>query len=143
MDDKRLMVGILIISHGGFGECLIQTVTHMLGAKPAALRALGFTRQVDLALLESLAREALSEVDSGAGVIIFTDMFGATPSNLAARLVEPGRIEAIAGVNAPMLVRAVNYRNENLLNVIEKALAGGTGGIVSVPPAPSRMGTTP
>jgi mannose PTS system EIIA component len=134
------MVGILIISHGGYGECLIQTVTHMLGGKPERVRALGFTRQVDLGLLESMAREALAEVDAGRGVLIFTDMFGATPSNLAARLVEPGRIEAIAGVNAPMLVRAVNYRHEALATVAAKAIEGGANGIVAVPPAPGRMG---
>jgi mannose PTS system EIIA component len=133
------MVGILIISHGGFGECLIQTMTHMLGNKPTHLRALGFTRQVDLAFLETMAREALAEVDSGHGVLIFTDMFGATPSNLAARLVIPGKIEALAGVNAPMLVRAVNYRHEDLASVVAKALSGGTGGIVSLPPAPGQM----
>lgn len=133
------MVGILILSHGGFGECLIQTVAHMLGDKPTRLRALGFTRQADLLLLEGLAREAIAEVDEGKGVLILTDMFGATPSNLAALLVEPGKVEAIAGVNTPMLLRAVNYRNEPLSSVVAKALAGGSSGIVSVPPAPQRM----
>jgi PTS system ascorbate-specific IIA component len=133
------MVSVLIISHGGYGECLIQTVTHMLGSKPERVRALGFTLQGDLDLLESMAREALAEVDAGRGVLIFTDMYGATPSNLAARLVVPGRVEAIAGVNAPMLVRAINYRHEPLATVAAKALEGGTLGILALPPAPDRM----
>jgi PTS system ascorbate-specific IIA component len=133
------MIGFLILSHGGYGECLIQTVTHMLGDKPTAVRALGFTKQADLHLLEGLARAAICEVDQGQGVLILTDMFGATPCNLAAMLVEPGRVEAIAGVNAPMLVRAINYRDEPLQVVLGKALAGGASGILSVPAAPQRM----
>lgn len=126
------MIGILILSHGGFGECLIQAAAHMLGDKPQRLRALGFTRQVDLELLGTLAHEALAEVDDGTGVLILTDMYGATPANLAARLAIAGKIEVLAGVNMPMLLRALTYRQENLANCVAKAEEGGIRGIVPV-----------
>jgi mannose PTS system EIIA component len=133
------MVGLVIICHGGMGECLIASLTHMMGARPPKLKSLGFTIQTDFDLLTQLANEAITEVDDGQGVLLLTDMFGATPSNLAARLSKPGKIDAIAGVNLPMLVRAVTYRNEPLATVLEKALAGGTNGIIRVPPAPQQQ----
>lgn len=126
------MVGILIICHGGLGECLIQTVTHMLGSRPPALKALGFTRQVDLELLKHMAREAIAEIDSGKGVIILTDIYGATPSNLAGLVSMPGRVEAVAGVSVPMLIRTITYRNEPLATVVQKAIDGATNGVVRV-----------
>jgi mannose PTS system EIIA component len=130
------MVGLVIICHGGLGECLIASLSHMMGARPPQVKSLGFTIQTDFDLLTQLANEAIAECDSGKGVLILTDMFGATPSNLAARLSKPGKIDAVAGVNLPMLVRAVTYRKESLAVLVEKAIAGGTNGIVRVPPAP-------
>jgi PTS system ascorbate-specific IIA component len=77
-------------------------------------------------------RELIGELDDGSGVLVLTDIYGATPSNLACRLIEPGRVECVAGVNLPMLVRALTYRNEPLEVVAEKALSGGRDGVVHV-----------
>jgi len=63
-------------------------------------------------------------------VLVLTDVYGATPGNIAMRLLEKGRVEGIAGVNLPMLVRALTYRNEPLARVVEKALAGGVAGVL-------------
>jgi mannose PTS system EIIA component len=133
------MVGLLIICHGGMGECLIASLTHMMGSRPPKIKSLGFTIQTDFDLLTQLANDAIREVDEGSGVLLLTDMYGATPSNLAARLSKPGKIDAVAGVNLPMLVRAVTYRNEPLAVLVEKAIAGGTNGIIRVPPAPQQQ----
>jgi PTS system ascorbate-specific IIA component len=63
-------------------------------------------------------------------VLVLTDIYGATPSNVAVRLLKPGRIEGVSGVNLPMLIRALNYREQPLATVIEKSLSGGTEGIM-------------
>ena len=70
--------------------------------------------------------------NKGNGVLVFTDMLGATPSNLATRLLIPGRVEMVAGVNLPMLVRALTYRNEPLAALIDKATSGGRDGVVHI-----------
>jgi PTS system ascorbate-specific IIA component len=63
-----------------------------------------------------------------------TDIFGATPSNIATRLLKPGRVEGIAGVSLPMLIRALNYREEcDLASLVEKAISGATEGVMRIP----------
>ena len=74
-------------------------------------------------------------LDEGDGVLVLTDVYGATPGNIAARLLEPGKVEGIAGVNLPMLVRALTYRNEPLRTVVAKAMSGGVEGVFKMPPA--------
>ena len=78
------------------------------------------------------ARALLREVDAGAGVLVLTDAFGASPGNVASQLAEPGRVAVIAGVNLPMLLRALCYREGSLAETTEKALAGGTQGVMQV-----------
>ena len=72
----------------------------------------------------------MKQLDDGDGVLILSDMLGATPANLATRLLQPGHIEGVSGVNLPMLIRALTYREEPLAIVIEKAISGGTAGVV-------------
>ena len=86
----------------------------------------------DLTRTVARARELVHEVDSGEGVLVLTDVFGATPGNVATQLAEAGRVAVIAGVNLPMLLRAVCYRGEGLAEVAEKALAGGQQGMLKV-----------
>jgi PTS system ascorbate-specific IIA component len=76
------------------------------------------------------ARELLRQVDTGDGALLLTDMLGATPSNIATRLLEPGRVEGLAGASLPMLIRALTYRDEPLAAVVEKAMSGGYEGVV-------------
>ena len=76
------------------------------------------------------ALELIKQLDRGDGVLVLSDICGATPCNIASRLVNPGRVECLAGVNLPMLVRALTYRNEPLSVAAEKALAGGREGVI-------------
>ena len=76
--------------------------------------------------------ELLKQLDNGDGVLILSDICGATPCNIANRLVNTGRVECLSGVNLSMLVRALNYRNESLEVVVEKALAGGKEGVMRI-----------
>jgi PTS system ascorbate-specific IIA component len=123
------MIGILLVSHGAFGESLIHSASHVLGKRPLYLRQLGVTVHDDPEAIQPVAEDLVRYLDQGEGVLVLTDIYGATPSNIAARLLRPGRVEGIAGVNLPMLIRALNYREEPLASVLAKALDGGTEGI--------------
>jgi mannose PTS system EIIA component len=129
------MIGILIITHGTLGESLIHGASHMLNKRPPQLMQLGVTAQDDPLLLLPRARALVKELDAGDGVLILADMYGGSPSNIAAKLVVPGRVEAVAGVSLPMLVRALTYRDRSLQTIVTKAVSGGCEGVMRVPPA--------
>jgi PTS system mannose-specific IIA component len=128
------MIGILIISHGTLGESLIHCASHMLNKRPPRLRQIGVTAQDDPVQLVPQARKMIKELDEGDGVLVLTDMYGGSPSNIAAKLVIPGKIESVAGVNLPMLIRALTYRDKSLQMMITKAISGGCEGVLRVPP---------
>ena len=73
-------------------------------------------------------------MDSGEGVLILTDMWGATPSNVAVKLLLPGRVEGVTGVSLPMLLRAITYRNKDLETLVTKAVSGGRDGVIHMEP---------
>ena len=127
------MIGILLITHGTLGESLIHTAIHVLNKRPPRLRQIGITAQDDPLLLLPQAHALVKDLDSGDGVLILTDMYGGSPSNVAAKLVVPGRIEALAGVSLPMLIRALTYREKTLGLMITKAISGGCEGVLRVP----------
>ncbi len=126
------MIGILIISHGDLGDSLIHCANHVMGEKPKYLMHLSVTIQDDPDVAISKALKLLKQIDRGDGVLILSDICGATPCNIANRLVSPGRVECLAGVNLSMLVRALTYRNEPLVAVAEKALTGGKEGVMRI-----------
>ena len=128
------MIGLLIISHGTLGESLIHCASHMLNKRPPRLRQIGVTAQDDPGQLVPQARKMVKELDEGDGVLVLTDMYGGSPSNIAAKLVIPGKIEAVAGVILPMLIRALTYRDKSLQVMITKAISGGCEGVLRVPP---------
>ena len=127
------MIGILIISHGTLGESLIHCASHVLNKRPPRMKQLGVTAQDDPALLLPQARALARELDEGSGVLILSDMYGGTPSNLASKLVIPDKIEAVAGVNLPMLIRVLTYRDRDLQTIVTKAVSGGCEGVMRVP----------
>lgn len=129
------MIGILIISHGTLGESLIHCASHMLNKRPPRLRQIGVTAQDDPLQLVPQARKMIKDLDEGGGVLVLTDMYGGSPSNIAAKLVIPGKVEAVAGVNLPMLIRALTYREKPLPVMLTKAISGGCEGVLRVPPA--------
>lgn len=128
------MIGILIVSHGAFGESLIHSASHVLGKRPLYLRQLGVTVHDDPEAILPVAEDLIRFLDQGEGVLVLTDIYGATPSNIAAKLLRPGRVEGLAGVNLPMLIRALTYRDEPLISVRDKALAGASEGVVRMTP---------
>ena len=123
------MIGILIVSHGAFGESLIHSASHVLGKRPLFLRQLGVTVHDDPEAILPVGEDLIRFLDQGQGVLVLTDIYGATPSNVAAKLLRPGRVEGVAGVNLPMLIRALTYRDEPLEALIGKALSGANDGV--------------
>ena len=128
------MIGILIIAHGTLGESLIHCASHVLNKRPPRLRQLGITAQDDPLLLLPQARALVKDLDDGNGVMLLSDMYGGSPSNVAAKLLVPGHIEGVAGVNLPMLIRVLTYRDKPLATVLTKAISGGCEGVMRIPP---------
>lgn len=127
------MIGILIIAHGTLGESLIHCASHVMGKRPLYLRQLGITVHDDPDAILPQARDLVRFLDQGDGVLVMTDIFGATPSNIACRLLEPGHIEGVAGVNLPMLIKALTYREKTMDVLIDKALSGAAEGVIRMP----------
>jgi PTS system mannose-specific IIA component len=127
------MIGILIITHGTLGESLIHCASHVLNKRPPRVQQLGVTAQDDPAMLLPQARALVKELDAGDGVLILTDIYGGTPSNMASKLIIPGKVEAVAGVSLPMLIRVLTYRDRDLPTIVTKAISGGCEGVLRVP----------
>ena len=124
------MIGIVLAAHYPLGHALAHAAEHVFGAVPQMV-AIDVIPDTSMEKIRQPLLEAVASVDSGDGVLILTDLFGATPSNIASQLAD-ARIKVVAGVNLPMLLRAVSYRTETLSSVAEKAASGGAQGIVQV-----------
>lgn len=119
------MFGILLVTHDGLGSSLVDCVRHVMGSVPPNLAVLPVLADDDPQAKEDEARALIAKLDTGDGVLILTDLFGATPSNIAGRLCQPRKVVGVAGVNLPMLLRVVCYRDKPLLDVAQRALIGG------------------
>lgn len=126
------MVGILLITHAPLGRAFIEAVTHVFKAAPERVEALDVIADQEPDEVRRLAREAIARVDDGAGVLVLTDIMGATPCNCTMQLCIPGKVDVVAGVSMPMLLRAISYRQNELAVVAEMALAGGQKGVCRV-----------
>jgi len=118
------MIGILLISHEPLGTALLHCTRHIFGRLPPQLAALDVIPDEDPEVALDAARELLKRINDGTGAIVLTDLYGATPARIAARLAEPNRITVIAGVNLPLLVKALTHRRGPLEEVTDKLLDG-------------------
>jgi len=126
------MVGILLLTHAPLGNAFIEAATHVFRARPDRLESVDVKADQDTVEVAKLARAAIARIDDGSGVLVITDVMGGTPSNCTLQLGATGRVEVIAGISLPMLLRALTYRNDTLEVVVEMALAGGQSGAVRV-----------
>ncbi|MCE1170077.1 MAG: PTS fructose transporter subunit IIA [Azovibrio sp.] len=126
------MIGILLVTHGTLGEALLQNVCHVLNKRPPLMAQLGVAAQDDPLDILPLARRMLEQVDGGKGVLVMTDIYGATPANVAIKLLEPGRVEGVSGVNLPMLLRALTYREKGMETMVMKAVSGARDGVLNM-----------
>ncbi|ANJ66152.1 PTS fructose transporter subunit IIA [Halothiobacillus diazotrophicus] len=125
-----MTVGILLICHNKIGEQLLETATDMLEKIPMPAGELSVHQDDDPIDLLNRARRRIADLDEGDGVLVLTDMYGSTPSNIAHRLKDKNRVRVISGVNLPMVVRAMNYPQLNLPQMTERVATGGREGII-------------
>jgi PTS system mannose-specific IIA component len=109
------VIGLVVATHGPLGGALLATVELILGAQPHAL-AVSLARSDSPEELRARLQQAILEAGAGCeAVLLATDMFGGTPSNIGMTLLEPGRVELLTGVNLPMLLKFFNYRHQHSL----------------------------
>lgn len=112
---------------------MIRCATHVMGGRPEQLMDLGvFVEDEPDNVLLNMHKLA-QQLDTGDGVLILCDILGATPCNIASRLVQTNQIACVTGVSLPMLVKTLTYRNESLSVAVEKALSGGKDGVTAIP----------
>ena len=130
-----MSVGLLLVAHGDMGQELIRVARTLMGELPLQVEAVSMPNDCDNgAALEEIHRR-VSELDHGDGVLVMTDLYGATPSNICGRLNALGdHTRRVSGLNLPMLVRVMNYPHQSLTELANTAYAGGRNGIVIDPP---------
>jgi PTS system ascorbate-specific IIA component len=126
------MIGILLITHGELGKSLIECATHVLGDQPAFLESLSIENDCEHENMFKKISDKINLLDQGDGVLILTDIFGATPCNIITKIIKPGKVSAIAGVNLSMLIRSISYRHESFDALIAKAIQGAQDGIIHI-----------
>jgi mannose PTS system EIIA component len=129
------MVGIIIVTHVSLGEALVSCAQHIMARDLPNLLQLSVSKADEPDEVVRRASEMISQLDDGSGVLLLTDIYGGTPSNVAQRLIKAGKVEAIAGVNLPMLVRTLSYSHQALEVVVSKAITGGLEGVLYMLPS--------
>ncbi|CAH1388074.1 PTS sugar transporter subunit IIA [Candidatus Nitrotoga sp. M5] len=124
------MIGILLITHNGLGDSMVDCVRHVIGDAPPNLKVLSILADDDPHRKEEEGRALMAQLDTGKGVLVLSDLIGATPSNIGRRLFQSGQAVGVAGVNLPMLLRAVCNSHKPLAEVAQKALEVGRECIV-------------
>ncbi len=109
------MIGILIVTHCELGSALIEAAEFIIGSPPENTLSISIDLNEDAEKLRKKISDGVKKVDHNQGVLILTDMFGGTPSNLSYTFLEEGRVEVLSGVNLPMLVKALNSRGKQEL----------------------------
>jgi PTS system ascorbate-specific IIA component len=124
------MIGVLIVTHGDIGTSLLTSASQILGGPQQQVATLSVWRADEIDDLVLRARELIEGLDAGDGVLVLTDIFGATPGNVVSRLLEDGRVEGVSGASLPMLLRVLTGRNGSLTAAVQRALSGGAEGVV-------------
>lgn len=110
------MIGIVVVTHSTLGESLIETAGFILQKRPDSVISVSINIKEDVDSLRSKITSAIKKVDNKEGILILTDMFGGTPSNLSYSFLEEGAVEVISGVNLPILISAISVQNESDLS---------------------------
>ncbi|MBG0775798.1 MAG: PTS sugar transporter subunit IIA [Desulfovibrionaceae bacterium] len=128
-NDQDARVGVVLATHTDYGARLIEAAAFIVGPQPEC-RAVGVDGALEVEETLQRLQRAVSEAESGAGVIILTDMFGGTPTNLSLSLLSKGNLEVVTGVNLPMLLKVLGSRDKPLPQVAGEARDAGLAGIV-------------
>lgn len=115
------MVGAVVITHGRLAEALVEAAEAITG-KMEKVRAVSVVSMDSTDGIRGVVSSAIKEVDSGNGTVVFTDMFGGTPTNIALSLMNSGKVEVITGVNLPMLIKFVGHRSDKPIHELAAVL---------------------
>lgn len=126
------MVGILLVTHNGLGHSLLDCLQHVMGGVPAHVKALSVLASDDTQAKEAEGRALIAQLDQGDGVLLLSDVFGATPSNIARRLCQVDHVAGVAGVNLPMLLRISCNCDRPLAEMAQRAIEGGRECIIAM-----------
>lgn len=124
------MVALLLVTHDEIGSILLQTAVDLIGGCPMEVKTIAVDHNQDLDQQFRQAKKILEQLDHKDGLLILTDMYGSSPSNLACRLARLCKSVLIAGLNLPMLIRVLNYPELPLQHLAHKAITGGNDGIL-------------
>lgn len=119
------MIGLVLVTHGGLATEFVTAMEHVVGPQ-SAIAAIAIGPDDDMEVRRADIARAIEAVDSGRGVVVLTDLFGGTPSNMAISLMRPGTVEVIAGINLPMLIRLEGARRT--MNVRDAVAAAREAG---------------
>jgi PTS system mannose-specific IIA component len=124
-----MSVGLLLITHGEIGQSLYKAAISVIGCIPLPTEIIPVHENDDPESMISLAIQSTTKLDTGSGVLVLTDMYGSTPSNIACAL-KKHHVAILSGLNLPMLIRIMNYPTATLAELTQKAINAGTDGIV-------------
>lgn len=125
------MVGLLIITHNNVGGALFDAAISVLGSCPLPFEILPVSQNCDPEERIEKAQSYLKKLNQSDGVLVITDMFGSTPSNIATKLASDN-VTIVTGLNLPMLIRVMNYPDLSLAKLAKKAVSGGQTGVIEV-----------
>ena len=126
------MIGILLITHSPVGAALLQAAKHVYGSIPQQCEAIDVQADELLQQVQDKACERIAALDSGGGVLVLSDLYGASPCNCASALSSPGKVEVLSGVSLPLLIRALNYRHLKLPELSERLINAASQAVVRV-----------
>jgi len=129
-----MSVAVLLLTHDKIGQAMLDTASKIIGKMPLTMIRMGVGMATNVETTIRKAHNQIASLDEGDGVLILTDLYGATPSNIA-KVLQSDNIAVITGVNLPMLIRILNYPNLSLPEMVEKAVSGGHDGIIVIQPA--------
>jgi PTS system mannose-specific IIA component len=123
------MIGIVLVTHGELGRMLLETASGIVGETPHCLAvAIDTTKAMDVILDD--VKSAVKKCDQGQGVLVLTDMFGGTPTNISLSLLVAGKLEVVTGVNLPLLLKVLGNRETELPKLASEAKSAGKQGIL-------------
>lgn len=126
------MVNIIVMAHAEIANSFAYCVEHILSKRVNNLHILAVKKSEDVDSILHRAQEFMTKIGHNNDILILTDLYGATPSNIAQKLLKPGQIELITGLNLPMLIRAISYADKGLQLCVEKAVDGAISGVVHI-----------
>ena len=116
------MIGILLVTHGEIGKSLIDCAAHILDNQPVSVESLSINSNNDLHKYSDIIAKKIKNLESGHGVLIMTDIYGATPCNLLNKFIEEDKVEVVTGINLPMLIKAISDRKDNINTLIHDSI---------------------